>query len=266
MNSKCPYGHGASNGILSCAICNVPCRFNKSPRYTAEFYADSYFAHHPEIKADKTVQYGKDKCPVFSGQKARCLGCGATAHCPYRDPSLPRTLPNLREIKLNDRHDAMKNPCECFTFDVDFLVRHVDERTRKAHKELLARLKNYEPSMEKAGSVFETLWQDVVDYVKSDEFFARLNYICRLRTAMNLSNIQIESDTMKEEQVVHVCLGDDRHHYFGSVAAIFDKFTPEELGVSLTTLWNYGLSPDHPYINNKCRIYRGTIDRKKQTK
>lgn len=69
---------------------------------------------------------------------------------------------------------------------------------------------------------------------------------------------------MKNESVVHVCLGDDRHYYFGSVAAIFDKFTPEELGVSLTTLWNYGLAPDRPYKNNLCAIYRGNIDRKKQ--
>lgn len=71
---------------------------------------------------------------------------------------------------------------------------------------------------------------------------------------------------MKNEQVVHVCLGDDRHYYFGSVAAIFDRFTPDELGVSLTTLWNYGLAPDRPYKNNRCAIYRGSIDRKKQSK
>ncbi len=70
----------------------------------------------------------------------------------------------------------------------------------------------------------------------------------------------------KQEQVVHVCLGDDRHYYFGSVAAVFDTFTPDELGVSLPTLWNYGLAPDRPYINNKCRIYRGKINRKKQSK
>lgn len=71
---------------------------------------------------------------------------------------------------------------------------------------------------------------------------------------------------MKQEQVVHVCLGDDRHYYFGSVAAIFDTFTPDELGVSLPTLWNYGLAPDRPYKNDKCSIYRDSIHRKKQTK
>ena len=69
---------------------------------------------------------------------------------------------------------------------------------------------------------------------------------------------------MKHESVVHVCLGDDRHYYFGSVAAIFDTFTPDDLGVSMTTLWNYGLAPDRPYKNNRCTIYRGNIKRKKQ--
>lgn len=71
---------------------------------------------------------------------------------------------------------------------------------------------------------------------------------------------------MKNESVVHVCLGDDRHYYFGSVAAIFDTFTPDDLGVSMTTLWNYKLTPDRPYKNNRCAIYRGIINRKKQTK
>lgn len=71
---------------------------------------------------------------------------------------------------------------------------------------------------------------------------------------------------MKNESVVHVCLGDDRHYYFGSVAAIFDHFTPDEVGVSLPTLWNYGLATDRPYKNNRCVIYRGNIKRKKHGK
>lgn len=155
-------------------------------------------------------------------------------------------------------------PCDYFTFDGDVLSRHIDEITLKKQNELLEWLNNQESPMKKAGAIFENLWQEVVDYVKSDKFFARMNYLCRLRTAMELSNIQIESDTMKKEQVIHVCLGDDRHYYFGSVAAIFDTFTPDELGVSLPTLWNYGLAPDRPYKNNRCAIYRGNINRKKQ--
>lgn len=178
MNGVCPFGR--SGGEMACYVCNSPCKFNKSPRYTAEFGANQYFSNHPEIKAEKTVQCAKDECPVFPGHKARCIGCGATEHCPYRDASLPRVFPRIR-----------------------------------------SNFSNFAPP---------------------------------------------NNEEMKQEQVVHVCLGDDRHYYFGSVAAIFDTFTPDELGVSLAALWNYGLAPDRPYINNKCRIYRGTISRKHQTK
>lgn len=73
-------------------------------------------------------------------------------------------------------------------------------------------------------------------------------------------------DEMKNEQIVHVCMGDDKNFYFGSVAAIFDTFTPDELGVSLSGLWAYGLAPDRPYKNDHCAIYRDTIHRKKQSK
>lgn len=113
--------------------------------------------------------------------------------------------------------------------------------------------------------IIEMLTNGVFKYVQSDEFAAKIDYFCTINTIRAINNIQIESD-MKNEQVVHVCLGDDRHYYFGSVAAIFDRFTPDELGVSLTTLWNYGLAPDRPYKNNRCAIYRGNIDRKKHGK
>lgn len=153
-------------------------------------------------------------------------------------------------------------PCDYFTFDDDVLVRHVDETTMKERKGLLEWLKNQELPMKKAGAIFFKLWQDVVDYVKSNEFSTRLNYLCTINLVRQINNLQIESD-MKNESVVHICLGDDMHYYFGSVAAIFDKFTPDELGVSLPTLWNYGLAPDRPYKNNRCAIYRGNINRKK---
>lgn len=180
MNAMCPYGRAVSMGALSCYVCNLPCRLNKSPKYQREFEVNRYFADHPEIKAERTMQCAKDECPVFPGHKARCIGCGVTEHCPHRDPSLPRVFPQVRPKNAN---------------------------------------------------------------------FAQFN-----------------DDEMKQEQVVHVCLGDDRHFYFGSIAAIFDRFTPDELGVSMAALWNYGIAPDRPYINNKCRIYRGTIQRKHQAK
>lgn len=126
-------------------------------------------------------------------------------------------------------------------------------------------LEKLKSSTDLTNKIIEKAWNDTLEYLKSDEFAARINYLCVINHIRRINNIQIESD-MKNEQVVHVCLGDDRHYYFGSVAAIFDRFTPDELGVSLTTLWNYGLAPDRPYKNNRCAIYRGNIDRKKQTK
>lgn len=70
---------------------------------------------------------------------------------------------------------------------------------------------------------------------------------------------------MKQEPVVHVVIGEE-NYYFGSISAIFDTLTPDELGVSLTTLWNYGLAPDKPYKNKHCTIRRCNIIRKKQSK
>lgn len=53
------------------------------------------------------------------------------------------------------------------------------------------------------------------------------------------------------------------HHYFGSISAIFDIFTPEQLGVSLSRLWSFGITESKPYTNKACTIRRGTIHRKK---
>lgn len=68
---------------------------------------------------------------------------------------------------------------------------------------------------------------------------------------------------MNGKTIYHVCLGDDEHYYFGSITAIYDKFTPEQIGVSLSRLWAFGITPEHPYKNNTCIIYRGILHRKK---
>ena len=46
---------------------------------------------------------------------------------------------------------------------------------------------------------------------------------------------------MNGNKIYHVCLGDDRHSYFGSITAIYDVFTPKELHVGLSRLWSYTL-------------------------
>lgn len=63
--------------------------------------------------------------------------------------------------------------------------------------------------------------------------------------------------------IYHVSFGDDANHYFGSLAAIFTRFTPSELGVSLTRLYDFGIMPGKPYRNGKCIIRKSTIQRKK---
>lgn len=68
---------------------------------------------------------------------------------------------------------------------------------------------------------------------------------------------------MNGNTIYHVCFGDNDNHYFGSIAAIFEKFTPVELGVSKSRLWSFGISETRPYRNNKCIIRRGVIHRKK---
>lgn len=68
---------------------------------------------------------------------------------------------------------------------------------------------------------------------------------------------------MNGKTIYHLCLGDDEHHYFGSIAAIYEHFSPEQIGVSLSRLWSFGITPERPYKNKICKIYKGVIHRKK---
>ena len=68
---------------------------------------------------------------------------------------------------------------------------------------------------------------------------------------------------MNGKTIYHVCLGDNEHYYFGSITAIYDKFSPEQIGVSRNRLWSFGITESKPYKNKKCIIYKGTIQRKK---
>lgn len=83
---------------------------------------------------------------------------------------------------------------------------------------------------------------------------------------MEILHININDNSVKDEsgkKLYHVKFGDDTHAYFGSIAAIFDKFTPEMLGVSKSRLWSFGITPERPYRNKVCTIYKGEIHRKK---
>ncbi len=61
-----------------------------------------------------------------------------------------------------------------------------------------------------------------------------------------------------DRTVIHVEV-EGQHHYFGSLASIYDVFTPPQLGIGYGSLRNYGLSEDKPYRNARCIIRKGTL-------
>lgn len=74
-----------------------------------------------------------------------------------------------------------------------------------------------------------------------------------------------------ERTVIHLEI-DGTHHYFGSIANMYEYFTPQQLGISYGALRNFGLSSENPYTNSKCIIRKGHLlsksggrGRKKQT-
>ena len=67
---------------------------------------------------------------------------------------------------------------------------------------------------------------------------------------------------MNGNTIYHVQIGNE-NHYFGSISAIFEMFTPLQIGVSKSRLWSYGIKPERPYKNKICTIHKGVIVRKK---
>ena len=63
---------------------------------------------------------------------------------------------------------------------------------------------------------------------------------------------------MADRKIIHLH-HNGQDYYFGSVAAIYSRFTKEELGVSYGSLRNYGISPDRPYTNGKVTIKEGVL-------
>lgn len=68
---------------------------------------------------------------------------------------------------------------------------------------------------------------------------------------------------MNGDTIYHVCLGGQLNRYFGSIAAIYDVFTRQDIGVTKERLWAYGIEEDKPYQNKKCVIRKGVIHRKR---
>lgn len=68
----------------------------------------------------------------------------------------------------------------------------------------------------------------------------------------------MEKENKRERSVIHLQIGDN-HHYFGSIANIYEYYDAETIGISYGSLRNYGLSQDKPYQNNKCIIRKGIL-------
>lgn len=68
---------------------------------------------------------------------------------------------------------------------------------------------------------------------------------------------------MNGKTIYHLCFNENKHYYFGSISAIYDMFSPKELGVSKSYLWSFKISSEKPYKNKKCTIFKGEIQRKK---
>lgn len=56
----------------------------------------------------------------------------------------------------------------------------------------------------------------------------------------------------------------DRSHYFFSLAAIFDHFTPSEVGCSVQALYRAGVREGRTYEGRRCVVRRFQIYRKPQ--
>lgn len=54
--------------------------------------------------------------------------------------------------------------------------------------------------------------------------------------------------------------------YFGSLAAVYEAFTPQQIGCKVENLWNSSIQADHPYMNKLCIVTREVLMRKAQRK
>lgn len=68
----------------------------------------------------------------------------------------------------------------------------------------------------------------------------------------------------KERTVIHLEINGE-HHYYGSLARLFEDFTSEEIGITYGSLRNRGLSLSDPYTSNNsnCIIRKGVLLTKK---
>lgn len=52
--------------------------------------------------------------------------------------------------------------------------------------------------------------------------------------------------------------------FFTSLAAIYDRFTAEQVGAKVESLWNVKITESKPYRGRRCQITKETVERKAQ--
>ena len=59
--------------------------------------------------------------------------------------------------------------------------------------------------------------------------------------------------------------GDERtEFFFHSLSAIYETFSPEQVGCRVSRLWNIGVAQGNEYLGRLCRITKEPIMRKKR--
>lgn len=59
--------------------------------------------------------------------------------------------------------------------------------------------------------------------------------------------------------------GDEQtEFFFTSLSAIYDVFTPEQIGCGVQRLWNVKITQESPYVGRLCEVRKETVRRKAQ--
>lgn len=73
----------------------------------------------------------------------------------------------------------------------------------------------------------------------------------------------IKNNMAQNRNVIHVefrePIDGKIHYYFGSKAAIYQRFTSEQIGITYHSLRDVGSIKDKPYINKRCTIWQGEL-------
>jgi hypothetical protein len=59
-------------------------------------------------------------------------------------------------------------------------------------------------------------------------------------------------------------INDKTDYFFGSLAAIYDAFTAQQIGCGVSRLWNVKITPEKPYFGRRCTITKEPVSRKRQ--